>query len=80
VIYDVNVHKGVHNGNDTLFQQEGLYNQIFIDNELHLEDEERNVEKWMQVVPAKNIKLVRKGRFSLEQIPGVEEICITFHP
>ena len=51
---------------------------LLINNEAGREEQEAIREQWMQVAQTKNIPLDFSGTFSLEQLPGKEEISVRF--
>ncbi len=52
---------------------------LFINSDVTRDKQESIQEHWMQVARTKNISLDFKGTFSVEQIPGKEEISIRFN-
>ena len=49
---------------------------IYINSNIHIDDIQSIEERWQQVAMMKKVSLVNRGTFTVEQIPGVEEINI----
>lgn len=51
---------------------------LFISSEVHPEDAQKLTDEWLQVALMHDIRLTPKGQFSIDQIPGTEEISVRF--
>ena len=71
----------IENG-DVLLQFDAIKPEtvnLYVNSNIHTDDIQATEERWQQVALMKDVCLVNKGTFAVEQIPGVEEISITFN-
>lgn len=67
---------------DVLLQFDSLDSgtlNLYINSNVHTYDVKEIEDRWLMASLTKDVNLVNKGTFSVDQIPGIEEISITFN-
>lgn len=67
---------------DVLLQFDAIETEtvnLYVNSNIHSDDIHTIKERWQQVALMKSISLVSKGTFTVDQVPGVEEVSITFN-